>query len=349
MANFFKESGNQFLVTGAGGFIGFSLVKRLLERGENVIAIDNIKNHLDDSLNIARISFLKEYVKKISKSSLKFYDFSISDKEKLEEIAVHHKIDILINLAAQAGVRFSVENPYAFVDSNLVGFLNILEFCRKNNVKNFVYASSSSVYGNNLKIPFHENDSVDHPISFYAATKRSNELMAHSYSSLYNIPSTGLRFFTVYGPWGRPDMAPMIFVKSILENRPIKIFNNGDMFRDFTYIDDIVDGIIGCSYKPATSNKFFNSNSSEVSTSFAPHRIFNIGNSKSVGLIDFINKLEDNLEKKAIKEFLPMQMGDVKCTFADVNKLYDWIGYEPKTNIDVGIEKFIFWYKNYYK
>ena len=337
----------KILVTGAAGFIGFALVKKLLDEGEMVIALDHIREISNKSINRARILSLYDYQKN-TKGNFEYHDISICNRDKLNLISRLHNIDIVINLAAQAGVRFSIENPHLFVNSNLIGFANILEFCRTNRVKNFIYASSSSVYGNNFKMPFHENDSVDHPLSFYAATKRSNELMAHSYSSLYKIPTTGLRFFTVYGPWGRPDMAPMIFLKSILENKPIKIFNNGRMFRDFTYIDDIVNGIFGCCYKPATANDLFDLKKPEISTSPAPYRIFNIGNNKKVGLMDFIQKLEENLGIKAIKEFVPMQLGDVKSTFSDVSKLHEWIGYEPKTDLDTGIKKFILWYKNYY-
>ena len=277
-----------------------------------------------------------------------FYKISISDLKEIEQIFTFHKPNIVVNLAAQAGVRYSIENPSAYIESNLVGFSNILECCRKHNIKNLIYASSSSVYGGNKKLPYKETDSVDHPISLYAATKKSNEVLAHSYSHLYGLKATGLRFFTVYGPWGRPDMAPMIFAKNILSDLPINVFNNGDMSRDFTFIDDIVEGIYRCCLKPAINDKYFKSNKPNPATSFAPHRIFNIGNNKPVSLNIFINILENAIGKKAKINYLPMQRGDVKNTCADIKMLSDWINYEPKFSLEIGIKKFSKWYLDYY-
>ncbi len=333
------------IVTGAAGFIGAAISTKLLLKGDKVVGIDNLNDYYDISLKKSRINEIKL---KISKDNWKFFQVDLENYKRLDLIFDETKPDIVINLAAQAGVRYSLENPSSYIKSNLVGFGNVLELCKKYGIKNLIYASSSSVYGGNKKLPFKETDAVNHPVSLYAATKKSNELMAHSYSHLYNLPCTGLRFFTVYGPWGRPDMAPMIFTKSILEAKPINIFNFGDMSRDFTYIDDISEAIYKCTHKPATINYQFNPTKPDPSSSTAPHRIFNIGNNKSVDLLYFISLLEDNLEIKAIRNLKPIQPGDVKDTFADTHKLEEWINFCPKTPIEIGVKNFIDWYKNYY-
>ena len=336
-------SKSPILVTGAAGFIGACLTIKLLEIGEIVVGIDNLNDYYDIKLKQARLTEIKK-----QNGEWKFHKISLEDNESLKLIFKTYKPKIVVNLAAQAGVRYSIDNPNSYINSNLVGFGNILEQCRQNKVENLIYASSSSVYGGNQEFPFKEEHSVNHPISLYAATKKANELMAHSYSHLYNIPSTGLRFFTVYGPWGRPDMAPMIFAKSILSQKPIDVFNNGDMFRDFTYIDDITNGIILCCSKPATVNTGFDRSNPDPSTSFAPHRIFNIGNNKPIELMQFIQVLEDNLGLRAIKEFKSMQIGDVQGTYSDTSKLQEWVGFESKTPINKGISEFVSWYKKYY-
>jgi UDP-glucuronate 4-epimerase len=274
---------------------------------------------------------------------------NIDDPKKIDKIFEEYQPNIVINLAAQAGVRYSLENPMSYIESNIVGFLNILEGCRNYNVEHLIYASSSSVYGGNKITPFNESHSVDHPVSLYAATKKSNELMAHSYSHLYKIPSTGLRFFTVYGPWGRPDMALFLFTKSILNEEPIKVFNNGEMIRDFTYIDDISESLFRIIKKPATPDKYFDTDNPNPCTSWAPHRIFNIGNSKPISLMTYINAIEDCLGKKAKKEFLPLQLGDVPSTSSDCSELDSWIGFKPKTTVLEGVEQFVSWYRNFYK
>ena len=341
-----KNTRNIF-ITGAAGFIGSALAIKLLNRGENVIGIDNINNYYDQELKKNRLA----EIKKVSSNSLGewiFYEDTIENNKKLDEIASNFSPKIVVHLAAQAGVRYSIQNPQAYVNSNLVGFGNILEFCRKNQVTNFIYASSSSVYGGNKKTPFQEIDSVDHPVSFYAATKKANEIMAHSYSHLYEIPSIGLRFFTVYGPWGRPDMAPMIFANSILRKKSIDVFNYGKMFRDFTYIDDIVNAVEKCCYKPAIKNREFDYFNPDVATSFAPHMIFNVGSNNPISLIEFIEKLEEKLGLKAEKNFLPIQSGDVEKTWANINFLNNWINYEPSVSFDRGITKFAEWYKSYF-
>ena len=335
------------IVTGSAGFIGFHLCKSLLESGIYVVGIDNLNDYYDIKLKEKRLKILNS--SSLKNNNWQFYKADLTDKEKLLEIFEEYNPETIINLAAQAGVRYSLENPDAYIQSNVVGFSNILESCKSLGVKNLIYASSSSVYGGNTKIPFSENDSVNHPVSLYAATKRSNELMAHTYSHLYRIPSTGLRFFTVYGPWGRPDMAPMIFADAILNNKPIEIFNYGNMSRSFTFIDDVIESIIALIKKPATSDKFFNSENPNSSTSWAPHRIFNIGNNKSLKLLDFIDCLEKELGLKAIKNFQSMQKGDVINTLSDNKNLEEWIGNYPKTSLNKGIKKFINWYKDYYK
>ncbi len=329
-----------YLVTGAAGFIGSALIIKLLKKGETVIGIDNLNTYYDQSLKNSRLENINKISESIN-SDWKFYKCDLEDLGELIKIGRKHKIKIVINLAAQAGVRYSLENPNAYVRSNLVGFANILEFCKLFDVENFIYASSSSVYGGNKDLPFKEENNVDKPISFYAATKKSNELMAYAYSHLFKIPSIGLRFFTVYGPWGRPDMAAMIFTKAILNKEKINVFNQGKMQRDFTYIDDIVEGIIGCCLKPIKISK----NEGALS---APHEIFNIGNNQPINLISFIEMLEEELGKKAIKKFLPLQPGDVISTHADQSKLKNWIDFTPKTSLKIGIKKFVQWYKEYY-
>ncbi len=332
------------LITGVAGFIGAALAKRLLTEGKEIIGIDNLNSYYDPFLKELRI---KDLLENYSKSFF-FHKVSIENSHELEKIFTKYNPNIVINLAAQAGVRHSIDNPLPYLQSNLIGFFNILELCRKSNIENFIYASSSSVYGGNRKLPFSENHSVDHPVSFYAATKKSNELMAHSYSHLYGIPSTGLRFFTVYGPWGRPDMAPMIFAKSIVSNKTIKVFNYGNMERDFTYIEDVVEAVTRCCYKPATANKNFNCLSPENSSSFAPHRIFNVGNSIPVKLLKFIELLENELGIKAKKEFMPIQAGDVISTASDTDCLKKWIDYSPVTTIEKGVKSFVDWFFSYY-
>ena len=339
-----KKNRNAFLVTGAAGFIGSEVVKRLLKEGEEVIGIDNLNSYYDPNLKRARLSEIQKY----DKGNWFFHKVSIDKVEDLEKISKLYSIRIVIHLAAQAGVRNSILNPSDYVKSNLVGFHNILEFCKKNSIKNFIFASSSSVYGNNKTVPFKETDNVDHPISFYGATKKSNEVMAHSYSHLFNIPSTGLRFFTVYGPWGRPDMAPMIFAKSILNKEKINIFNYGDMIRDFTYIDDVVETVFRCCFKPAKEAEDFEKYKPQPCLSTAPFRIFNVGNNNPIKLIDFINLLENNLGVKAINNFIEIQKGDVKITYSDSSRINEWINFSPKTSLEYGIKKFAQWYKEYY-
>lgn len=343
-----NNSIKQILVTGSAGFIGAALVKRLLKEGINVIGIDNFNEYYDVNLKLARNKTIEETLTK-SSGKWKLYQCSLEDKKKISDIFYNEKPEIVVNLAAQAGVRYSIKNPDAYISSNIVGFSNILEECRNNEIVNFIYASSSSVYGGNKKLPFKESDPVNHPISVYAATKRSNELMAHTYSHLFNISSTGLRFFTVYGPWGRPDMAPFIFAKAIFEEKKISINNFGNMTRDFTYIDDIVEALYRCCLKPATSDIDFNDLNPDSSTSKAPHRIFNIGNSQPVKLMTFIDILESKINKKAFKEFKSLDPGDVVSTSSDTQLLKDWIGFAPKTSIEDGVEEFIKWYKSFYK
>ncbi len=339
-------SKRKIIVTGAAGFIGASLIWKLLSNGDEVIGLDNMNEYYDVSLKINRISQIE---KRFSNSKWKFFKKSIENYNSIEEIFKEYKPNIIVHLAAQAGVRYSLEAPDSYIQSNLLGFGNILELARNYDISNFIYASSSSVYGGNKKVPFKEIDSVNHPVSLYAATKRSNELMAHSYSHLFKIPSTGLRFFTVYGPWGRPDMAPMIFTKAIINSEPIKIFNFGKMKRDFTFIDDICESIYRCTFKQATSDSDFDEFNPDPSTSKAPHKIFNIGNSNNVDLLYFIELLEKALNKKAIRNYLPIQPGDVENTYANTDKLEEWIEFAPVTSIEEGVEKFIKWYLDYYK
>ena len=336
------------LITGAAGFIGFHLSKRLLKEKSNIVCLDNLNSYYDLSLKKARLNNLIESAKN-NGVNLKFIEQSLENKRELNKVFNNNKIKIVINLAAQAGVRYSLENPTAYINSNIVGFSNILENCKNYNIEHLIYASSSSVYGGNKNLPFSENHSVDHPVSLYAATKKSNELMAHTYSHLYNIPTTGLRFFTVYGPWGRPDMALFLFTKSILAGESIKVFNNGNMVRDFTYIDDIIESLMRLIHKPATSNINFEVKNPSSSSSWAPYRIFNIGNSNPTPLMDFIKAIEENLGIKAKKEFLGMQPGDVSATSADTSSLEEWTGFKPNTSIKQGISEFLSWYKEFYK
>jgi UDP-glucuronate 4-epimerase len=332
----------KILVTGASGFIGFHLFQYLLDRGENVLGLDNLNDYYDISLKEARLAQLKE------KPGFQFVKLDLADRPGIADLFSQEKPQRVVNLAAQAGVRYSIENPNVYVDSNLVGFVNILEGCRHNNVEHLVYASSSSVYGANTKMPFSVKDNVDHPVSLYAATKKANELMAHTYSHLYGLPTTGLRFFTVYGPWGRPDMAYFLFTKAILEGKTIKVFNKGKMKRDFTYIDDIVEGVGRVLDRIPQSDTSWNSVQPESGSSRPPYQMYNIGNHQPVALIHFIEILENCIGKKADKEFLPMQMGDVVETYADVDDLMRDIGFIPGTSLQKGLEHFVFWYRSFY-
>ena len=335
-----------YLITGAAGFVGFHLCKRLLIEGKKVIGIDNLSDYYDINLKKNRINYLGKLSSEID--NWNFIDVDLIDKEKLEKIFDKFNPTIIINLAAQAGVRHSIDNPDIYLNTNILGFGNILECCRKYSIENLLFASSSSVYGANTLVPFNEEHNVDHQVSLYAATKKSNEIIAHSYSHLFKIPITGLRLFTVYGPWGRPDMAPMIFAKSIYEKRPINIFNYGKMKRDFTYIDDVIEGIIRCSKKPATPDYKFDKSNPNPSSSFAPFKIFNLGNSEPIEIMQFIEVLEDTIGIKAVKNFTEIQPGDVEITYADCSKLRDWIDFKPKTPLIKGVKMFVDWYKNYY-
>ena len=333
----------KILVTGAAGFIGMATALRLLERGDEVVGLDNLNDYYAVSLKDSRLEQLNRH------PGFRFVKMDVADRPGIEKLFADEKFAKVIHLAAQAGVRYSIQNPNAYVDSNLVGFVNILEGCRHNQVQHLVYASSSSVYGGNTKMPFSEHDSVDHPVSLYAATKKANELMAHTYSHLYRLPTTGLRFFTVYGPWGRPDMSPILFASAILEGRPINVFNHGDMQRDFTYIDDIVEGVLRVLDKTATVNAGYEPISADPATSNAPYRVFNIGNNDPVQLLDFIGAIEAAIGQKAEKKLLPMQDGDVKATYADTSLLNEWVGFSPATPIQEGINRFVAWYRDYYK
>lgn len=332
----------KILVTGAAGFIGFHLSRKLLERGEEVVGIDNLNDYYSVELKEARLAELSPH------ESFRFEKIDLVDQTVMSELFQEEKFDVVVNLAAQAGVRYSLTNPHSYISSNIVGFLNVLEGCRHNNVKHLVYASSSSVYGSNTQMPFSVSDNVDHPVSLYAASKKSNELMAHSYSHLYGLPTTGLRFFTVYGPWGRPDMALFLFTKAILEGKPIDVFNHGKMLRDFTYIDDIVSGVCGVIDNPATPDSTWNGDEPNPATSKAPYKIHNIGNHQSVELLTMIETLEKELGKTAEKNLLELQPGDVPATYADIDALQQATGYTPSTSIDVGIERFVEWYRDYY-
>jgi len=332
----------KILITGAAGFIGFHLSKKLLDDSYQIIGIDNLNDYYDPSLKHSRLEILGKY------NNFNFHKVDLKDKTEVDHIFETYQPTHVINLAAQAGVRYSIENPYAYVDSNLTGFMNILEACRNYPVEHLLYASSSSVYGGNKVAPFSTNHNVDHPVSLYAATKKSNELMAHTYSHLYGIPTTGLRFFTVYGPYGRPDMAYFSFTKDILAGKPIKVFNHGKMERDFTYIDDIVEGIVKLIDKAPAPNKEWDESKDDLSTSFAPYKIYNIGNNNPVQLMRFINALESALGKEADKVYMDMQPGDVLRTYADVSDLERDINFKPSTSIEDGLQKFVEWYEEYY-
>jgi UDP-glucuronate 4-epimerase len=354
------------LVTGTAGFIGFHLTRRLLELGYQVAGLDNLNDYYDVNLKLDRLSQLginkqlavTRHPSPVTKltanlrqppaTDLVFYKTDLLDRAAVNEVFESEQPGIVVHLAAQAGVRYSLENPYAYIDSNISGFMNILEACRHHAVKHLVFASSSSVYGLNEVLPFRTGDNVDHPISLYAATKKANELMAHTYSHLYRIPSTGLRFFTVYGPWGRPDMALFLFTKAILEGRPIKVYNNGDMLRDFTYIDDIVEGIARVMEHAPEGNSKWDASHPDPASSLAPYRLYNIGNNNPVKLMEFIEAIEEALGRKAVRQFLPLQPGDVPATYADVSGLVKDFGYKPSTPLREGIRKFVSWYLDYY-
>ena len=333
----------KILVTGAAGFIGSALCIRLLERGDDVVGIDNLNNYYDVNLKLARLTRLSDHKR------FKFKKLEISDRSEVESLFVRERFQRVMHLAAQAGVRYSLSNPHAYIDSNIIGFMNILEGCRHNAVEHLAYASSSSVYGANTHMPFSIHDNVDHPVSIYAASKKANELMAHTYSHLYNLPTTGLRFFTVYGPWGRPDMSLFRFTRNILEGKPIDVFNYGNHRRDFTYIDDIVEGVVRVIDKPAQANVCWASENPDPGTSLGPYRVYNIGNNNPVHLLTFIETLEKCLGKQAIKNLLPLQLGDVPDTYADVSDLVNDLNYKPGTLLETGIRNFVEWYKNFYR
>ena len=332
----------KILLTGTAGFIGMHTAKRLLERGDEVVGVDNLNDYYDVKLKQARLAQLQPY------PNFRFIQCDIADRPAMEALFASEKFQRVINLAAQPGVRYSLKNPHAYIQSNIVGLTNILEGCRHNQVEHLVYASSSSIYGANTHMPFSVHDNVDHPVSLYAATKKASEMMAHSYSHLYNLPTTGLRFFTVYGPWGRPDMSPSLFAGAILRGEPIDVFNQGKMQRDFTYIDDIVEGVVRVLDHIATPNPDFRTDAPDPSTSYAPYRLYNIGNHEPIELMTFIETIERAAGKSAMKNFLPMQAGDVVATYADVAALKDAVGFEPKTPLAEGIEKFVAWYRAYY-
>ena len=332
-----------WLVTGAAGFIGMHVCLRLLERGDCVIGVDNLNDYYDVALKKARLSRLQLF------KAFNLHRLDISDRNAMQELFSQVKPDCIIHLAAQAGVRYSITNPHAFIDSNILGFINILEGCRHNAVQHLVYASSSSVYGGNTTLPFSEHHNIDHPISLYAATKKANELMAHTYSHLFKLPATGLRFFTVYGPWGRPDMALFLFTKAILAGESINVYNHGNMMRDFTFIDDIVEGVIRVADKPATPSSNFDPAKPDPAISNAPYRVFNIGNNRPTQLMDYIVALEEALGLTAIKNYLPIQPGDVPATAANTDELAAWVGFKPNTSVNEGVARFVQWYRSYYK
>lgn len=345
------------LITGTAGFIGFHLAKKFIERGDEVIGLDCINDYYDVNLKYSRLEITGidrgligygQFVQSSLFPNYKFIKLKLEDREAILDLFHKEKFDKVCNLAAQAGVRYSIENPFTYIDSNIVGFINVLEGCRQNSIKHLAYASSSSVYGLNETMPFSTHHNVDHPISLYAASKKSNELMAHTYSYLYNLPTTGLRFFTVYGPWGRPDMALFIFTKAIIEGKPIDVFNNGNMLRDFTYVDDIVEGLIRVIDNPPMSNRTWTGQHPDPSSSVAPYQIYNIGNNNPVKLLDFIEAIESSLGRKAIKNYCPLQSGDVPATWADINDFAKNFKYQPTTNVKEGITKFIEWYQAYY-
>ena len=330
------------LVTGAAGFIGMHVSELLLARGDEVVGVDNLNDYYDPQLKADRLARLS------SKPGFRFVRLDVADRSGMRALFETEGFDRVVHLAAQAGVRYSLINPHAYIDSNLVGFTNVLEGCRHSEVDHLVYASSSSVYGGNTTMPFTEHDSVDHPVSLYAATKKANELMAHTYSHLYRLPTTGLRFFTVYGPWGRPDMALFLFTKAMLEGRSIDVFNDGQMVRDFTYIDDIAQGVVRVLDRAATSDADFDPAKPDPARSKAPYRVFNIGNHQPVKLMEFISAIETAVGRQAKKNFLPMQPGDVPATFADVQEVAEWTGFSPATSVSDGIERFVRWYRNYF-
>ena len=335
------------LVTGAAGFIGFHLSTRLLQQGEAVVGFDNVNPYYEPALKRARIAQLEATAARTG-STFQLIEANLEDRADVEAAFAEHKPQKVVNLAAQAGVRYSIENPAAYIQANLVGFGHILEGCRHHGVEHLVYASSSSVYGGNTRMPFSEQHSVDHPVSLYAASKKANELMAHTYSHLYGLPATGLRFFTVYGPWGRPDMALFLFTKAMLEGKPIQVFNNGQMVRDFTYIDDIIESLIQLLEKPATASPAFDPQAPNPSTSWAPHRVFNIGNSNPTPLMDYIHAVEQALGVTAEKQLMPMQPGDVPATAADTSALEAWVGFKPNTSVQDGVARFVAWYRQFY-
>jgi UDP-glucuronate 4-epimerase len=334
-----------FLVTGAAGFIGMHVVQALLARGDAVVGIDNLNDYYDPQLKRDRLQHIAQAP---NASAFRFEAVDVADLAALQHLFAQHRFDGVVHLAAQAGVRYSLTNPHAYAQSNLVGFVNLLEVCRHGGLPHLVYASSSSVYGGNERMPFSEQDAVDHPVSLYAATKKANELMAHTYSHLYGLPTTGLRFFTVYGPWGRPDMAPFLFTRAILAGEPIKVFNHGQMKRDFTYIDDIVQGVVATLDRRPQADPTFDRAHPDASRSWAPYRVFNIGNSEPVPLMDFIGTLEQALGRTAVKTMLPMAPGDVAATYANVDALADWTGLRPHTPLKEGIQRFAQWYLAYY-
>lgn len=333
----------KILVTGAAGFIGMATAQRLLARGDEVIGVDNLNEYYDVSLKLARLAQLE------SQPAFRFERLDLAQRDDVAALFVREKFQRVIHLAAQAGVRYSLQNPFAYVDSNLVAFMAVLEGCRHNTVEHLVYASSSSVFGGNEQMPYSERDNVDHPVSLYAATKKANELMAHTYSHLYRVPTTGLRFFTVYGPWGRPDMAAFLFTKAILDGRSIDVFNHGQLKRDFTYIDDIVEAVVRVLDKVAMPDPDYRRAAPNSATSDAPYRVFNIGNHQPVALMDFIGAIEHALGSEAVKCMLPMQPGDVPATFADVSALKEWVGFAPSVDIGDGIGRFVAWYRDYYE
>ncbi len=333
----------KILLTGAAGFIGMSTALRLLARGDEVVGLDNLNDYYAVTLKESRLKRLTPH------AEFRFVKMDVADRPGMDKLFAAEKFDRVIHLAAQAGVRYSLQNPHAYIESNIVGFTNILEGCRHSQVQHLVYASSSSVYGGNTKMPFSEHDSVDHPVSLYATTKKANELMAHTYSHLYGLPTTGLRFFTVYGPWGRPDMALFLFTKAILDGRPIDVFNYGQMQRDFTYIDDIVEGVIRVLDRVAVADPAYDASLADPATSNAPYRVFNIGNNNPVPLLDFIACIEEALGKQAEKNLLPLQDGDVPATYANTDALQQWVGFVPGTSVQDGIARFVAWYRDYYR
>ncbi len=332
----------KILVTGAAGFIGMHVTQRLLARGDTVVGLDNLNDYYDPQLKRDRLARLQPH------SGFRFVEMDVADRDGTARLFVTERFDRVVHLAAQAGVRYSLVNPHAYIDSNIVGFTNILEGCRHAGVEHLAYASSSSVYGSNTKMPFSEVDNIDHPVSLYAASKKANELMAHTYSHLFGLPTTGLRFFTVYGPWGRPDMALFLFTKAILEGRPIDVFNHGRMMRDFTFIDDIAEGVVRVLDRPATPDPAIDARAPNAATGNVPYRVFNIGNHDPVPLLEFIEAIEQALGRTATKNFLPLQDGDVPATHADVSRLAEWTGFKPRTPVREGVARFVAWYRDYF-